>query len=373
MKIHAALAHANNGPLSIEDVDLSEPQAGDILVRIVASGLCHTDLAVLANAPLPWPAIVGHEGAGVVEKVGAGVTKVAVGDHVIMTTASCGTCKNCQSGRPSYCQQFRDMNMSGGYRKDGTCSHSHNGKPVFARFFGQSSFASYALTWQRNVIKVPNDLPLDVLAPLGCGIQTGAGAVLNTLQVRAGSSLVIFGAGAVGLSALMASKIAGCSKIVVVDKVASRLELALELGATDVVNAGEGDAVEVVRGLTNGGADFAVEATGVIKVMEQAIAALGLNGVVALVGVAGATASVAFNPTDVMSKNLTIKGSMMSGAGAVPDAFIPQLIEFWRAGKLPIEKLVRYYEFSAINQAIHDAHDGSAIKPILRMPSAASV
>lgn len=368
MKIHAALATANNSPLIIDEVELIEPDAGDILVRIVATGLCHTDLTVLANAPLPWPAIFGHEGAGIVEKVGPGVTKVAPGDHVIMTTSSCGTCANCQRGQPSYCLQFRDLNMSGGYRKDGSCSHKHHGKPVFARFFGQSSFASHALTWQRNVIKVPNDLPLDVVAPLGCGIQTGAGAVLNTLKVTAGSSLVIFGAGAVGLSGLMAGKIAGCSKLIVVDKVASRLDLAKELGATDVVNAGATDAVEAVRAITGGGADFVLEATGVMKVMEQAIAAMGMNGTVALVGVAGAAASIAFSPTDVQSKNQTIKGSIMAGQGAIADVFIPQLIEFWRAGKLPIEKLVRYYEFKDINQAVHDAHDGSAIKPILRMP-----
>src|SRR5690606_688458 len=223
MKIHAALATANNSPLTIDEVELIEPDAGDILVRIVATGLCHTDLAVLANAPLPWPAIFGHEGAGIVEKVGPGVTKVVPGDHVIMTTSSCGTCKNCQSGQPSYCLSFRDLNMSGGYRKDGGCSHTHHGKPVFARFFGQSSFASHALPWPRKVIRGDNDLPLDVLAPLGCGIQTGAGAVLNTLKVTAGKSLVVFGAGAVGLSALMAAKLSGCLKLIVVDKVPSRL------------------------------------------------------------------------------------------------------------------------------------------------------
>jgi aryl-alcohol dehydrogenase len=324
---------------------------------------------VLAQAPLPWPAVLGHEGAGVVEKVGPGVAKVAVGDHVLMTTTSCGSCRNCQRGFPSYCVQFRELNMSGGYRGDGSCSHSQGGKPVFGAFFGQSSFASYSLTGQRNVVKVAKDLPLDLLAPLGCGIQTGAGAVLNTLKVAPGSSLAVFGAGAVGLSALMAGGIAGCTRLIAVDRVASRLTLARELGATDVVNAGEEDAVARIQQLTDGGADYTVEATGVTTVMEQAIAALGFNGTAALVGVAGATASVAFNPTDLQSRNLSVKGSMMAGQGAVPDVFIPQLIEFWRRGMLPIEKLVRHYDFSDINQAIHDAHDGSAIKPILRMPS----
>jgi aryl-alcohol dehydrogenase len=369
MQITAALATANSTPLALDEVQLVEPGAGDILVRIVASGLCHTDLNAIAKAPLPWPAILGHEGAGIVEKIGPGVTKVAPGDHVIMTTSSCGGCANCQAGQPSYCASFRELNMSGGYRADGGCSHTHHGKPVFARFLGQSSFATYSLTWERNVIKVDASLPLDVLAPLGCGIQTGAGAVLNTLKVRPGSNLVVFGAGAVGLSALMAAKLSGCAKLIAVDMVPWRLDLARELGATDVVNARDGDSVEAVRALTGGGVDYAVEATGVEKVMEQAVASLGLNGTVVLVGMAGANASMRFNPTEVQSRNQTIKGSLMAGAGAIADAFIPQLIGFWKAGQLPIEKLVHYYDFKDINQAIHDAHDGSAIKPILRMPA----
>lgn len=368
MKIQAALAHENNGPLGIEEIDLAEPGADEILVRIVATGLCHTDLTVLAQAPLPWPAVLGHEGAGVVIKVGAGVTKVAAGDHVVMTTSSCGECQNCQQGQPSYCLHFRDLNMSGGYRRDGSCSHSLHGKPVFARFLGQSSFASHVLTGSRNVVKLAADLPLDLLAPLGCGIQTGAGAVLNTLAVKAGTSLAVFGAGAVGLSALMAAKISGCTRLIVVDKVASRLALARELGATDLIDAGSADALKSIQELTGGGADYVVEATGIPAVMKQAIAACGLNGNVVLVGVAGATAEVSFSPTDIQSRNITIHGTIMAGRNALPDVFIPQLIEYWRQGKLPIEKLVRHYDFNDINQAIHDAHDGSAIKPILRLP-----
>ena len=367
MKINAALAHGNNSPLSIEEIDLAEPVENDILVKLVATGLCHTDLTVLANAPLPWPAVLGHEGAGVVEKVGRNVTKVAPGDHVIMTTASCGKCKNCLEGQPSYCLSFRDINMSGGYCGDGSCSHSQGGKPVFARFFGQSSFATYSLTTERSVIKVDADLPLDVLAPMGCGIQTGAGAVLNTMKVRPGASFVVFGSGAVGLSGLMAAKIAGCSPLIAIDTVPSRLELATELGATHVINALDENAVERITEIC-GGADYVLEATGITAVMSQAIDALGFNGVAVLVGVAGAEASVAFNPTLVQSKRLTIKGSMMAGENAVADLFITQLVQYWRKGLLPIEKLVTHFEFDQINDAIHAAHDGSAIKPILRLP-----
>ncbi|HGJ8973815.1 TPA: NAD(P)-dependent alcohol dehydrogenase [Pseudomonas aeruginosa] len=368
MKIHAALAHASNGSLSIEEIDLAEPGPGDVLVRVIASGLCHTDLTVLANPALPWPAVFGHEGAGIVEKVGAGVSKVEPGDHVLMSTASCGKCPKCMSGSPSYCSNFRAMNMSGGRCADGSCTHTHNGKPVFARFLGQSSFASHVLAGERSVIKVARDLPLETLAPLGCGIQTGAGAILNTLRPRPGSSLVVFGAGGVGLSALMAAKIAGCGKLIVVDKVASRLELALELGATHVIDAAQSDVPAAIREITGGGADYAVEAVGAPKVMEQAIDALGQGGTAVLVGMAGAEASVSFNPIVLQNKGATIKGSIMAGENSLPELFIDQLIDYWRQGRLPVEKLLRFYDFNDINQAVHDAHDGSAIKPVIRMP-----
>lgn len=368
MQIKAALAHANNAELRIEDIDLAEPGPGEVIVRVVATGLCHTDLTVLAHAPLPWPAVLGHEGAGVVVKVGAGVAKVVEGDHVLMTTSSCGTCKSCVAGQPSYCVHFRALNTSGGFRRDGGCSHSQHGKPVYGRFLGQSSFASHVLAGERNLIKVDKALPLDLLAPLGCGIQTGVGAVLNTLRPSAGSSLVVFGAGAVGLSALMAAKLAGCTTLVAVDRVASRLELARELGATHVIDAGQADAVAAIRDITGGGADYAVEATGITAVMAQAIDALGIGGTVALVGVAGATASVSFNPMELQNKRITIKGSIMAGDHGVPDVFIPELIDFWQRGLLPIEKLVKHYSFDQINQAVHDAHDGSTVKPIMRLP-----
>ena len=368
MKIQAALAHSNESPLSIEEVNLVEPGPDDILVKIVATGLCHTDINILQSAPLPWPAILGHEGAGIVEKVGHNVTKVGPGDSVIMTTTSCGKCKNCQEGQPSYCLRFREINMSGGYCADGSCSHSQNDKPVFGRFFGQSSFASHSLTTERSIIKLDNDLPLDLMAPLGCGIQTGAAAVLNTLQVHAGSSIVIFGAGAVGLSGLMAAKIVGCSTIIAVDMVDSRLQLATELGATHVINAGSEDVMAKITDVTGGGADYSMDATGIPAVMTQAIHALGYYGVTALVGIAGADAAVTFNPTLVQTKCLQIKGSIMAGANTIPEFFIQKLIGFWRQGLFPFEKLVRFYDFDQINDAIHDAEDGSAIKPIMRLP-----
>ena len=281
MDIQAAVAHGNKQPLALETVQLDEPQAGEILVRIVASGICHTDLTLIDFSPLPWPAVLGHEGAGVVERVGAGVTKVKAGDHVIMSTTSCGRCRNCLQGQPSFCLHFQGVNMSGGRRPDGSCTLHQHGKPAFGGFFGQSSFATYVLAGERNTIKIDKDLPLDVMAPFGCGVQTGAAAVLNTLKVKPGRSLAVFGAGAVGLSALMAAKIAGCGPLIAVDTKPSRLALASELGATTVINASEVDAVAELQKL--GGVDYAVEAAGVAAVMTSAIASLGFNGEAVLV------------------------------------------------------------------------------------------
>ncbi len=366
-KIRAALAHANRSPLSIEDIELSEPQADDVLVRITSTGLCHTDLMVLDEAPLPWPAVLGHEGCGIVEQVGANVQGLVPGDTVVTTSVSCGMCSNCLQNQPSYCEKFRALNMSGGYRADGTCSHCQGERKLFGRFLGQSSFATHALVHQRSVIKVDANLPLEQMAPLGCGIQTGAGAVLNTLKPRMGSTLAIFGAGAVGLAALMAGKLGGCSRLILVDRLPSRLALGLELGATDIIDASQVDSVAAIRELTGGGVDGSVEATGVPAVMSQAIAALGLNGCAVLVGLASPQASVAFNPTELQSRRQSIKGSMMAGDGASPQVFIPELIAHWRAGRFPFDKLSKFYAFEDINQAIADARSGSAIKPVLRM------
>jgi aryl-alcohol dehydrogenase len=367
MKIEAALAFGPDRPLSIEPIEISAPAAGEVLVRVVASGLCHTDLTVMDIAPLPWPAVLGHEGAGVVEGVGAGVTKVKVGDHVVMTTASCGQCRQCTDGEPSYCTSFAALNMSGGHRADGSCTHSRNGQPVFAGFLGQSSFATYVIAGERSVVEVDKDLPLEKLAPLGCGIQTGAGAVLNTARPQPGSSLAVFGSGAVGLSALAAAKIAGCTLRIAVDKIAARLELARELGATHVVDASTANAVEAVREITGGGVDYAIEAAGHAAVMTQAVESLGQRGTAVLVGVAG-DGAVCVQPGVLQGGGRSIKGSLMCGDHAVPDAFINTLIDAWRDGRLPFDRFVRFYPFADINRAIADARSGNAIKPILLMP-----
>jgi aryl-alcohol dehydrogenase len=363
VQITAAVAHQNGGPLVLESLELDEPRPDELLVRIVATGLCHTDLVMLDQMPLTWPTVFGHEGVGVVEKVGTAVSGFAVGDHVVLTGGSCGTCQNCLTGQPSFCSSFAAANMSAG-RADGSWTHQQDGKPAFGQFFGQSSFATYALTSERNSVRIDSHLPLALMAPFGCGVLTGAGAVFNTLRVREGTSLAVFGAGAVGLSALMAARIAGCRTIVAVDVKPDRLRLAAELGADRVINAAETDVVEALS--TIGGVDYAVEAAGNSVVMGQAIASLGPNGEAVLVGVAlGQT--VSFDPTVLQSRGLTVKGTLLAGRDGVPQELIPRLIEHWKAGQLPIERLVAHYDFADIATAVADARTGSAIKPVLHM------
>ncbi len=365
MEIRAAVCR-EKGSFQLESVDLGDPQSDEVLVRIVASGMCHTDLAVRdQHLPLPLPAVLGHEGAGVVERVGAGVSKVRPGDHVLMSFGSCGRCGNCASGHAAYCAEFLAYNV-GTRRPDGSYTlHSH-GSPLTGCFFYQSSFATYALTHVRNVVKVDNALPLDVLAPLGCGIQTGAGAVFNCLRPAAGGSIAIFGTGAVGLSAVMAAVVAGCARIVAVDVQDARLDLARELGATDVINARTTDPVAAIRAVCGGGADYAIEATGIPAVMTQAFDALNATGTVVVLGVAPAGATVAVDAASLLG------GKRLRGAiegESVPEVFIPRLIALWQAGKFPFDRLARYYSFESINEAAHDSERGVAIKPILRMPS----
>ncbi len=366
MEIQAAVCREKDGAFTLESVELSQPQADELVVKIVACGMCHTDLAVRdQHIPLPLPAVLGHEGAGIVAMVGSGVTQFKVGDHVVLSYGSCGKCNNCLAGRPAYCAQFLPFNV-GTRRPDGSCTHQQHGAAMTGAFFYQSSFATYALTHVRNAVKVADDLPLEVLAPLGCGIQTGAGAVFNCLRPQAGSSIAIFGAGAVGLSAVMAAVVAGCTTIVAVDVQESRLALAKELGATHTVNARSTDSVAAVRAASGGGVDSAVEATGVPAVMTQAFDALNGTGTLVVLGVAPAGATVSVDCSSLLG------GKKMRGAiegESVPEVFIPQLIALWKAGRFPFDRLTKFYDLAQINEAAHDSERGLTIKPVLRMPA----
>jgi len=361
MQIHAALTHDPTAPFVLEPVELDDPRDDEILVRVVAAGICHTDLGVKASWPAAsGPLVLGHEGAGVVEAVGAGVRTVAAGDHVLLSYRSCRSCGACVAGDVAYCEHFRQLNATG-TRPDGTTTMRGASGPVHGCFFGQSSFATHALAYESNVVKVDADLDLTVAAPLGCGIQTGAGAVLNVLRPAPGSSFAVFGAGGVGLAALLAAVHLELTPVIAVDPVASRRDLALELGATHAVDPTAGDAVATIHELTGGGVRSAFDTTGIPAVVAEAARALGRLGVLALVGTG--EASVTIDVKDLIRGGKSLRGVMEGDAD--PQRFLPELVALMRRGRLPVDRLVRTYPFVEINRAVADARSGATIKPVL--------
>jgi len=362
MQIRAAVVRQPGGPFLQESLTLDAPLADEVLVKIVATGLCHSDITGMHfHFPPPPPVVLGHEGAGIVERVGANVTHVAPGDHVVLSFNSCGECANCKAGHVAYCDNFFVRNLNG-RRPDGSDTLRAASGPVGGSFFGQSSFATYALAHKRNTVKVRKDAPLEMLGPLGCGIQTGAGAVLNVLKPQKGSSFALFGCGGVGLAALMGAKIAGCDPIVAVDKVASRLELAKKLGATHVIDASREDPVERLTGM--GGMQYVVEAAGIPAVIAQAIKAVRSHGVCAILGVPKPDATLTVNILQTFSGR-TVMGIIEGDAD--PHVFIPYLVDKFIAGELPLDLLVKFYPFEDINKAVADSESGVTVKPILRM------
>jgi aryl-alcohol dehydrogenase len=359
----AAIVNAAGAPFVLADVDLDEPRPHEVLVRLVAAGMCHTDLSARAGRlPFPLPGVLGHEGAGVVEQIGAEVTDVEVGDHVLASFSSCGECPECLAGRPAYCRHFHARNLFGGSRPDGSATILGEGEPVHGHFFGQSAFARHALIHERGLVKVSADAPLSTLAPLGCGIQTGAGAILTVLRPGPESVLAVFGAGAVGCAAIMAAAILGVGRIVAVDLVPERLELARELGATHVVDAAAADPVAALRDLGEGGVGFAVEATGSTAALTTAIASLAPRGTCAILSTYPRGATV---PLDA---NFMIDGRRILGISegdSDPKRFLPQLVELFDKGQLPVDKLIRHYPFEDIERAAEDARSGATIKPVL--------
>jgi aryl-alcohol dehydrogenase len=363
--ITAAVVQTGGAPFELTSVELGGLQSDEVRVRIAASGICHTDLLIRDGSfPTPMPVVLGHEGAGVVEEVGVAVTRVAVGDRVACSYASCGGCGACATGRPYYCGEFFERNFLA-TRPDGTTALSHDGTPVHSHFFGQSSFATGAIVPERSVVAIPDDVPFEVVAPFGCGVQTGAGGVINVLRPQPGSSLAVFGAGGVGLSAVMAAVICGCGPIIAVDVRAARLELAQELGATHIVNANDVDPVLAIRELTGGGVEASLETSGVPGVLRQAVDVLGSGATCGLIGAPPLGTEEALDVNEVLARGRCVR-AIVEGH-SVPQVFIPKLIEFWRAGRLPIERLVRAYDFDQINQAADDALDGKVVKPVLRM------
>jgi aryl-alcohol dehydrogenase len=359
----AAIVNSAGAPFLLEEVDLDDPRPHEVVVRLVATGLCHTDLsAQTGHLPFPLPGVLGHEGAGIVESVGVEVTGVQVGDHVLASFSSCDQCEDCLAGRPAYCRDFHARNLFGGSRPDGSATVFRAGEPVHAHFFGQSAFARHALIHERGLVKVSADAPLRTLAPLGCGIQTGAGAVLNALKPGPEATLAVFGAGAVGCAAIMAAAIMGVRRIVAVDLVPRRLELAREIGATHVIDAGPGDPVAALRELGDGGVDYAVEATGSTAALTTAIQSLAPRGTCAILSTYPRGATV---PLDA---NFMIDGRRILGVSegdSDPQRFLPQLVELFSLGRLPVDRLIRHYPFEEIEQAAADARSGVTVKPVL--------
>jgi aryl-alcohol dehydrogenase len=369
MLIQAAVTKSKGAAFEIQELELEPQRADEVLVRVMASGICHTDLIIRDQwYPVPLPAVLGHEGAGVFEAVGASVTKVAPGDHVAMSYGSCGSCPTCPAGRPWVCHDFWGRNF-GATRPDGSTALAHGGTAIHSHFFGQSSFATRAVATEGNVTRLDPDVPLEVVAPFGCGIQTGAGAVLNALHPHAGASIAVFGSAAVGLSAVIAARVAGCTTIVGIDVRPARLELAHELGATHVVNAVDADPVEAIKEATGGvGADFSIDATGSPAVLQQAVYCTGPGGVCCLIGALPFGTEVSLDMNQVLAMGRTLRG-IVEGE-SVPDVFLPRLIELWRQGRVPIDRIMTHYDFAEIDQAARDAEDGTVVKPVLRMPDA---
>ncbi|MFC3607249.1 NAD(P)-dependent alcohol dehydrogenase [Stutzerimonas tarimensis] len=364
--IKAAVTRAKGAPFTIEPARIRAPKDDEVLVRVVATGMCHTDMIVRDQYyPVPLPAVLGHEGAGVVEAVGPLVRGLSVGDHVVMSYGYCGHCLPCAGGHAAYCKEFFDRNFSGTDPQGDTALQDASGEALHDHFFAQSSFATYAISRENNAVRVTKEAPLELLGPLGCGIQTGAGAVINSLKVTPGSSFATFGAGAVGLSAVLAAKVAGATTIVAVDVVPSRLELALELGATHVINSRENDPVAMIREITAGGANFALESTGRPEVLRQAVDALGGLGCVGVVGAPPLGTTAEFDVNDLLLGGKSIRGIVEGDS--VPQRFIPQLVDLYLQGRFPFDKLVKFYPFEAINQAAEDSEKGVTLKPVLRI------
>lgn len=353
-KIRAAVLRKRGGPLKIECLEIEGPQDDEILVRLVASGICRTDIDLCEDwDEADTPVVLGHEGAGVVEEVGRSVKAVKRGDHVVLSYQSCGHCRQCRRGQPAHCKYLYEANF-GFQRLDGSNALLRSG--VRGHFFGQSSFATLCLATERNLVKVSKNLPLELLAPLGCGIQTGAGTVMNSLKVSAGESIAIFGTGAVGLAALMAARIVGAAPIVGVDIKPGRLKLARALGATHTIDNRRQDVTSQIAKITGCGVHYVVETTGIPNMHQLAIDVLNPHGIVALL-----TGETGRNLPDGRKTMGIIQGD------SVPQLFIPKLIKLFKTGKFPFDRLIKFYDFGEINQAIADAKRGDTIKPVLKV------
>ncbi|WP_433348081.1 NAD(P)-dependent alcohol dehydrogenase [Microtetraspora malaysiensis] len=358
MRITAAVLETAGGPFALRDVDLGEPRPDEVLVRLSGTGVCGTDLEFATF--FPTPAVLGHEGAGVVERVGAQVTSVAPGDRVAMSFTSCGRCPTCRTGSPAYCHAFDAVNFSG-RRPDGSSALSLDGAEINGHFLGQSSFATHAVVPERAVVPVGDEVDLTVAGPFGCGFQTGAGGVFNVLRPEAGSSIAVFGAGAVGVAAIIAAAVSGCGVVAAVDVNAAKLEAARSYGATHVVNSAATGAAAVLREIAPHGFDHVIDTTGRQDVLRTAVEALGPLGRCGVIGV-GPSPEMSFDWRSVLNGR-TITG-IIAGS-SVPQVFLPKLLDLHAAGRFPVDRMMTAFPFEKINEAVAAVRAGEVAKAVL--------
>ncbi|HEX7739972.1 MAG TPA: NAD(P)-dependent alcohol dehydrogenase [Marmoricola sp.] len=357
----AAVVNAPGGAFEFEEVELDEPRADEVLVRIVASGLCHTDLSVRDMLPAEmFPRVFGHEGAGVVEQVGEDVAGISVGDHVLLSFRSCRACDRCAQGLVGYCENTLVLNYMG-FRMDGSTTHHRGADPVYGSFFGQSSFAKHAIAYADNCVVVDPDLDLALLAPYGCGFQTGAGTVLNVLKPTSAESVVVFGAGAVGLAAIAAARAAGAGQVIAVDLMASRLETAAGFGAVGVDPSAVDDVVAHVKELTGGGASYGIDTTAVGAVVKQAQQSLAVGGTLVALGLGAEEYPI--DAVDLLQNGKVIRSSVEGDSD--PQEMLPRLIGMRASGDFAVDDLITRYDFTDINSAIADSASGKVVKPVL--------
>jgi alcohol dehydrogenase len=362
----AATPYAQSKPLSIEEIELDPPGRGEVLVKIAAAGLCHSDLSVIdGNRPRPTPMVLGHEASGIVEELGPGVDDLAVGDHVVMVfVPSCGHCLPCSEGRPALCEPGAVANNAGtlltGERRlhcNGTDVHHH---------LGVSAFAEYATVSRRSLVKIDRELPLDEAALFGCAVLTGVGAVINTAKVSAGSSVAVIGLGGVGLSALLGAVAAGARCVVAVDLSDDKLGLARQLGATNTFNAGGANAVDEIKSATGGGVEYAFEMAGSVRAMDLAYKITRRGGTTVTAGLPPPTHTFNIPQVNLVAEERTVKGSYIGTCVPVRD--LPRYIELYRRGKLPVDRLMSsHLTLAEINLGFDRLHEGKAVRQVITM------
>lgn len=363
MQSNAALTYGD-GVFEIEQVELGEMGPTEVLLEIKAVGICHTDIAASKGIyPFEMPAILGHEGAGIVMEAGEESHGFQPGDHVIVSYASCGECPRCKEQKPYICKDFYRLNVKG-LDSSGSKKIKKSDGTMVSNFFGQSSFSEYIIADVKNLIKVPKDIPLELLGPLACGIQTGMGVVLEKMKPAMESSIIIFGCGTVGLSAIIAAKIQGCHPIIAVDVNEAKLEFAKAFGATHSINSKDRNVQEEVRNITEYGCEYAIESTGIPAILQETINALSIPGTCAVLSATNSNTEVNLLYKALQSER-TIMGSVMGSVN--PQEFVPKMIDYYRQGILPLEKLITYYDFKDVNQAVEDIEAGAVIKAVLKL------